>query len=81
MPRQSTHMEIDMDHLYKARSPKRQAEIDAAVQETSTADMERARKACDAIVRGHFLDFDDLKENHPQAYRVAMLFVTNAEVA
>lgn len=70
-----------MDHLYRARSSKRQAEIDAAVQETSTADMERARKACDAIFRGRYFDFDELKEKHPQAYRVTMLFVTDAEVA
>lgn len=70
-----------MDHLYRARSRKRQAEIDTAVQGTSKADMERARKACDAIFRGYYFDFDELEEKHPQAYRVAMLFVTDAEIA
>jgi len=61
--------------MYKSKSAEKRAKIDAAVATASPSDMERARKACDAVVRGYYFDFDDLKENHPKAFEVAMLFV------
>ncbi|UYO41960.1 hypothetical protein KQX62_11980 [Rhodopseudomonas palustris] len=65
-----------MDRMYKRKSAEKKAAIDAAVATASASDMERARKACDAIVRGYYFDFDELKEEHPKAYEVAMLFVS-----
>jgi hypothetical protein len=65
-----------MDSMYKKKSHEKRAKIDAAVATASASDIERARKACDAIVRGYYFDFDDLKAEHPKAYEVAMLFVS-----
>lgn len=63
-----------MDSFYSRCTEERQKLIDFVVSKVSAHEMKEARKALNAVVCGHFYDFD----RNPRAWRIASLFMGGA---
>ena len=62
-----------MERMRASKSPGRQRQIDALLQQTNRHEIDMAARILTCLVRGSYFDADAIKEAHPRALELAYL--------